>query len=36
VALASLADTTGLADQVVVVVDPLIEDLIGSVQTAGE
>ena len=36
VVLASLADTTGLADQVVVVVDPLIEDLIGSVQTAGE
>jgi len=30
-----LADTDGVAEQVVVVVDPLIEDLIGSVETAG-
>ena len=35
-AVAALADTTGLADQVVVVIDPLIEDLIGSVTSAGE
>jgi hypothetical protein len=30
-----LADTEGVAEQVVVVVDPLLEDLIGSVVTAG-
>jgi len=35
-ALEQLADTGGLADQVVVVIDPLIEDLIASVTTAGE
>jgi hypothetical protein len=35
-AVADLADTSGLADQVVVVIDPLIEDLIGSVTSAGE
>ena len=34
--VAALADTTGVADQVVVVVDPLIEDLVGSVLTAGD
>ena len=33
---AALADTEVVADQVVVVIDPLIEDLIGSVATAGE
>ncbi len=35
-ALAALADTPGLADQVVVVIDPQLEDLIASVRTAGE
>ena len=35
-AVAALADTSGLADQVVVVIDPLIEDLVGSVTSAGE
>ena len=35
-ALPHLADTEGVAEQVVVVVQPLIEDLIGSVLTAGE
>ena len=35
-AVAALADTSGVADQVVVVIDPLIEDLIGSVTSAGE
>jgi len=30
-----LADTAGVAEQIVLVVDPLIEDLIGSVVTAG-
>jgi hypothetical protein len=34
--LPSLVGASGLADQVVVVVDPLIDDLIGSVLTAGE
>jgi len=34
--LAALADTSGLADQVVVVIDPLMESLVDSVQTAGE
>jgi hypothetical protein len=34
--LPALASTAGVAEQVVVVVDPLLEDLIGSVQTAGE
>ena len=34
--VAALADTSGLADQVVVVIDPLIEDLVGSVTSAGE
>ena len=34
--LASLTDTGGVAEQVVVVVDPLLEDLIGSVVTAHE
>jgi len=34
--ITDLVGGTELADQVVVVVDPLIEDLIGSVQTAGE
>jgi hypothetical protein len=29
-------DTDGLADQVVAVIDPLLEDLVGSVTTAGE
>ncbi len=33
--LALLAETTGVAEQIVVVVDPLVEDLIGSVETAG-
>ena len=33
--LPQLATTGGVAEQVVVVVDPLIEDLIGSVLTAG-
>jgi hypothetical protein len=33
-AVAALADTAGLADQIVVVVDPLIEDLVDSVLTA--
>jgi hypothetical protein len=31
-----LADTVGLTDQVVVVIDPLLESLIDSVQTAGK
>lgn len=30
-----LAGTEGVAEQIVVVVDPLVEDLIGSVVTAG-
>lgn len=34
-ALADLAVTEGVAEQVVVVIAPFIEDLIGSVQTAG-
>ncbi len=34
-ALGSLATTEGVAEQVVVVVDPLLEDLIGSVLTVG-
>ena len=34
--ITDLVGGTELADQVVVVVDPLIEDLVGSVQTAGE
>jgi hypothetical protein len=33
--LAQLAATVGVAEQVVVVVDPLLEDLVGSVVTAG-
>ncbi len=32
----AFVDTHGLADQVVVVIDPQIEDLLGSVTTAGE
>jgi hypothetical protein len=35
-ALASFVDADGVADQVVVVIDPLLEDLIDSVRTAGE
>jgi hypothetical protein len=34
--VAALAATSGVADQVVVVIDPLIEDLVGSVLTAGD
>ena len=34
--LPALVGTEGVAEQIVVVVDPLIEDLIGSVTTAGE
>jgi hypothetical protein len=35
-AVDALADGAGLADQIVVVVDPLIEDLVDSVVSAGE